>query len=302
MRVVGIGGGHGLAATLRAARVYADSIAAVVTVADDGGSSGRLSRELGIPPPGDVRNCLVALAGDEGQAALWQHRFRSGALTGHSVGNLVIAGLTETTGDFAAAVARAGRMLGCRGKVHPATTQRVGLQARVKGGVIAGQVAVAKSAAAIEEVFLEPSNPGANPAAVEAIEGADQVVLGPGSLFTSLLATLIVPGVAGALGRTRAKRVFVCNTRMQKGETDGLDAAAHVDALRRHVGDVVDVVVVQDPVLDDGVPFERDRWATGDLVVADLAGNDGSHDPLRLAEVLRGIGPCRLRSPDAGLI
>ncbi|HYO61617.1 MAG TPA: 2-phospho-L-lactate transferase CofD family protein, partial [Actinomycetota bacterium] len=143
MRVTGIGGGHGLAATLTAARHYASEIAAVVTVAVDGGSSGKLTRELGIPPPGDIRNCLVALAGDDDRARLYQHRFQSGALTGHTVGNLVIAALTEMKGDFAEAVAAAGRMLGCEGRVHPATSEMVTLMAQVRDGVVRGQVAVA---------------------------------------------------------------------------------------------------------------------------------------------------------------
>ncbi|MDQ3985666.1 MAG: 2-phospho-L-lactate transferase CofD family protein, partial [Actinomycetota bacterium] len=154
MRVTGIGGGHGLAATLRAARTYADEIEAVVTVADDGGSSGRLSRELGIPPPGDIRNCLVALSDDSELAQLCQHRFGSGPLTGHTLGNLLIAALTETTGDFAAAVERTGALLKARGRVHPSTTELVSMRAQVQGGVVKGQVAVAQSQGLIQAVYL----------------------------------------------------------------------------------------------------------------------------------------------------
>jgi uncharacterized cofD-like protein len=290
VRVTGIGGGHGLAATLKAARGYASEVSAVVTVADDGGSSGRLTRELGIPPPGDIRNCLVALAEDESLAALYQHRFRSGALTGHTVGNLLIAALTEMTGDFAAAVEQAGRLLESAGRVHPATTELVRLDARVQGGVIEGQVAVAQTSHPIQAVYLEPSDPQADPAAVASIMGADQVVLGPGSLFTSLIATLLVPGIRQALGETAAHRVFVCNARMQKGETQGLDASAHIEALFAHVGPFsVDTVVVQDPVLaEEGVSV--DKGALEDLgvrvVAADLLDPAGAHDPERLRPVL----------------
>jgi uncharacterized cofD-like protein len=290
LKVVGIGGGHGLAQSLHAAKRYADEIGAVVTVADDGGSSGRLSRELGIPPPGDIRNCLVALAGDDEMARLYQHRFAGGALTGHTAGNLLIAALTEMQGDFAAAVAQAGRLLKCTGKVYPATTSLVGLHAKVSGGTIRGQVAVAKTDAPIQAVFLEPPDPPAHPEAVEAICDADHILLGPGSLFTSLIATLIVPGIRKAMQDATARRIFVCNTRMQKGETDGLDAAAHVDAILAHAGAFcIDTVVVQNPAVEpDGVAIDQRALAYSgiEVIEADVAGPDGGHDPQRLAEVV----------------
>lgn len=291
MNVVGIGGGHGLAATLRAARLYADQIAAVVTVADDGGSSGRLTRELGIPPPGDIRNCLVALSDRADLAKLFQHRFATGALTGHTAGNLIIASLAEMTGDFAAAVREAGRMLEVVGTVHPATNALVDLRARVDGGEIRGQVAVAQTKAPIQAVYLEPSDPPANPAAVDAILSADQVVMGPGSLFTSLIATLLVPGIRTALQETSAQRIFVCNTRMQKGETDGLAASHHVQALLAHAGPfTVDTVVVQVPELPaDSVSVDRAAldFLRVDVVEAAVATPDGGHDPEALAAVLK---------------
>ena len=291
MKVVGIGGGHGLAATLRAARLYAEEIAAVVTVADDGGSSGRLTRELGVPPPGDIRNCLVALSDRPDLASLFQHRFATGALTGHTVGNLIIAAMTEMNGDFAAAVEASGRTLQTVGSVHPATSALVGLMARVDGGEVKGQVAVAQSKSPIQAVYLEPSDPPANPAAVAAIMSADQVVMGPGSLFTSLIATLLVPGIRKALQDTTARRVFVCNTRMQKGETEGLAAADHVQALLAHAGAFsVDAIVVQTPqVGDDGVFVDRAalEFLNVDVIAADVATPDGIHDPEALAEVLK---------------
>ncbi|MDP9068912.1 MAG: YvcK family protein [Actinomycetota bacterium] len=293
VKVVGIGGGHGLAATLRAASLYADEIAAVVTVADDGGSSGRLSRELGIPPPGDIRNCLVALADGSALGDLYQHRFSAGALTGHTVGNLLIAALTEMTGDFAQAVRQAGELLGSRGAVYPATTERVQLGARVDGGTVSGQVAVAQSKRRIHEVYLDPPNPAAFPAAVDAIRAADQVVLGPGSLFTSLIATLLVPEIRAALLESSARMVFVCNNRIQKGETEGLDATAHFDALTAHLGTGrVDAIVVQAPLLHpDGVRYEvAELSRSGAAVVeADVSDPAGGHDPPKLAGVLGSL-------------
>jgi uncharacterized cofD-like protein len=293
VRITGIGGGHGLAATLAAARTLADRVDAVVTVADDGGSSGRLSRELGIPPPGDIRNCLVALAEDVELARLYQHRFQSGALTGHTVGNLLIASLTEITGDFVTAVDQAGRLLRTTGGVHPATGELVGLRARAGGDLVEGQVAVAQSAARIQALYLDPAQPAANPAAVEAILAADLVVLGPGSLFTSLIATILVPGIQEAVRNTNARRLFVCNNRMQKGETQGLDAAAHLEALFAHVGPYcVDATVVQWPPLQiDGVAVDEDAlgWHELEVIKADLTSESGAHDPERLAQVLGSL-------------
>ena len=294
MKVVGIGGGHGLAATLRAARLYATDISAVVTVADDGGSSGRLTRELGIPPPGDIRNCLVALSTNEELAHLYQHRFTTGALTGHSVGNLVIAALTEIEGDFGAAVGRAGELLGVEGRVFPATCELVRLGARVQGGVVQGQVAVARTEAPIQAIYLDPPAPEAYAEAVECIREADQIVMGPGSLFTSLIAAILVPGISRAVRETSAKRIFVCNNRMQKGETEGLSVSDHLGGLLAHVGpDCVDAVVVQDPAeTPDGVAIDEEGLAFLhlDVVRADVAEPGGAHDPVRLAEVLKSLG------------
>ncbi|MDQ4095847.1 MAG: YvcK family protein [Actinomycetota bacterium] len=293
MRVTGIGGGHGLAATLRAARIYADHVEAVVTVADDGGSSGRLTRTLGIPPPGDIRNCLVALASDDDLGEVYQHRFGAGPLRGHSVGNLLIAALAEITGDFAAAVERAGELLKAEGRVHPATTELLTMEARVEGGVVKGQVAVARARERIQVVCIDPADPPATPGAVKAILEADQVVLGPGSLFTSLIATLLVPEITKALLETRARRVFVCNNRMQRGETQGLDATAHVEALFAHTAPgAVDAVVVQSPpVKRDQVRVDEDalRGLGVEVIAADVTDERGAHDPELLAKVLAQI-------------
>jgi uncharacterized cofD-like protein len=292
-KVVGLGGGHGLAASLSAARFYADEITAVVTVADDGGSSGRLTRELGIPPPGDIRNCLVALAGDHDLARLYQHRFTHGALTGHTMGNLLIAALAEMTGDFAAAVEEAGRFLEAEGRVLPATTALVRLGAHVEGGTVTGQVAVARSKRPIFEVYLDPADPPGHPAAVEAIRAADQIVLGPGSLFTSLIATLLVPDIRRAVLESAATKIFVCNNRIQKGETEGLTASAHVSALVSHLGEqCLDAVILQAPQLEpDGVADDLGALApaTFQAVRADVSDQAGGHDPAKLAQVLEDL-------------
>lgn len=292
MKVVGIGGGHGLAVTLRAARHYANDVAAVVTVADDGGSSGRLTRDLGIPPPGDIRNCLVALSDDGTGVDLFQHRFSAGELEGHPIGNLVIAALAEMRGDFAAAVGEAGRLLGANGRVYPATTELIALSALVEGGVVRGQAAVAQANAPIRSVHLKPSAPAAFPAAVGVLLEADQIVIGPGSLFTSIIATLLVPGISRALSDSPARKVFVCNARAQPGETSGLDARAHVHKLLEHTGHgAVDLVVVQEPRLSNGVTYAEADWDLPEVEVipADVAADDGAHDPERLAKVLASL-------------
>lgn len=292
MKVVGIGGGHGLSITLRAARLYADEVAAVVTVADDGGSSGRLTRDLGIPATGDIRNCLVALSDDGTPVELFQHRFSAGELEGHPIGNLVIAALAEMRGDFAAAVAEAGRLLGAKGHIYPATTELVALSALVEGGVVRGQAAVARSGTPIHSVHLKPSAPSAYPGAVKALLEADQIVIGPGSLFTSIIATLLVPGIKRALTDSKARTVFVCNARQQPGETDGLDGRAHIEKLLEHIGGgAIDIVIVQQPQLPDGVSFDAEIWDLPgiEVVGADVADPDGSHNPERLAKVLTAL-------------
>ncbi len=293
MKVVGIGGGHGLATTLRAAQLYSNDVAAVVTVADDGGSSGQLTIDLGIPPPGDIRNCLVALSPDSHLVKVFQHRFTDGALAGHPVGNLLIAALAEELGDFAAAVEAAGEMLGARGRVYPATTDLVRMSALVEGGVVDGQVAVAQTKARIRSVHLKPSTPAAHKEAVYAILAAEQIVLGPGSLFTSVIATLLVPGIAQAVRDSDAQRVFVCNSRQQPGETEDLDAIAHVHALLSHMGrGALDVAVVQSPVIPgDGVALNPQAWRFPDvkLIEADVAHPDGGHDPEALARLLSSL-------------
>lgn len=249
--MVALGGGHGLAATLMALRRYAGEITAVVSVADDGGSSGRLRHDLAIPAPGDLRRCLVALAdADSAWSRYFEHRFEAGDLEGHPLGNLVIAGLTGALGDFVAAVEEAGRLVGCVGRVLPATTTPVALKGAAGGRKVEGQVNVS-AANHVTTVSLVPSDAPAPAAAVEAIAAADQVILGPGSLFTSVLAAAIVADVRAALAATPAQKVYVCNLAPQIPETAGFTVADHLAALAAH-GVHPDVVACHPQGLDRG--------------------------------------------------
>jgi uncharacterized cofD-like protein len=235
-KVVALGGGHGLAVTLKAVQTYASQITAVVAVADDGGSSGRLTSGLGIPPPGDIRRCLLALTPD---ISLWTelfaYRFSGGDIEDHSLGNLLLAALSDITGDFAAAVDAAGRILRAVGRVVPAATEAAVLKAIVGGKEVIGQAEITRSRG-IETMSLGPADLIANPAAVSAIASADQIILGPGSLYTSLMAVGLVPGIAEAWEATNARKVFVLNLIEQDGETMGMSGNDHLKALAAMAG------------------------------------------------------------------
>ncbi len=251
-RVVAIGGGTGLPIVLRGLKAYTANLTAVVTVADDGGSSGRLRGELGILPPGDIRNCLVALADTEPlMESLFQFRFSRGAgLAGHTFGNLFIAAMTEITGDFEAAVMESSRVLKVRGTVLPSTLENVTLEAELAGGrLVSGETLIATQArgSSIVRVRLRPAEPKALPAAVRAIEEADAVVLGPGSLFTSIIPNLLVPGIRRAVNRVAARGIpviLVVNAMTQPGETEGYDAADHLRAVKEVLGHSVPRLLV----------------------------------------------------------
>jgi uncharacterized cofD-like protein len=277
-RVVAIGGGHGTAVTLRAARRYADRLTAVVSVADDGGSTGRLREQLDVVALGDIRKCLVALAADGSVLArAFEHRFTEGDLSGHALGNLVLAGLVEAAGDLVAGIDEAASLLGAAGRVLPATTEKVTLKARGAGGEVNGQVAVSR-AAEVRYVSLVPATCVPPDDAISALGEADQIVIGPGSLYTSVLAASAVHGIADAVAAARGQRVYVCNLRPQPPETDGYDLAAHVAALDRH-GVGIDVALCDPsmPIGSTSVP----------VLVRPLAGPNGMvHDPVRLAEAL----------------
>ena len=269
-RVVAIGGGHGTAVTLRAALRYAGEVAGVVSVADDGGSSGRLRELLDVVALGDLRTCLVAVADPASALArAFEERFTVGEL----------AGLLDTLGDLVAAVDEAGRLLGARGRILPATTTRVDLRATGGEGAVTGQVAVS-AATSIERVELVPNTAHAPGEVLEVLARADQIVIGPGSLFTSVLAAAVVPGVAEAIMASSAQRVYVCNLRPQPPETDGFTVADHLAALERH-GLHVDVV------LYDRVSSMPLGAVSSRVVEAPLAGRNGLvHDPELLCRTL----------------
>lgn len=303
--VVAIGGGTGLPIVLKAAMRYASDITAVVTVADDGGSSGRLRRDLGILPPGDIRNCLLALADESSPlAGVFNYRFTGGqGIVGHALGNLIIAALTEVRGDFAVAIDEAGKMLDIKGRVLPSTLADVTLNAvTARGGRVVGQKRIARMKKPIGMVALEPADPPAYEETVEAILRADQVIVGPGSLYTSILPNLLVPQVLEAVRESRARKIFVMNSMTQEGETSLLSATDHITALRKHCGDgIIDVVIanVADGEAEGLGPATGKRHlirpcvdtieAIGiRVIVSDVAcaEDPGRHDPDKLATVL----------------
>jgi len=254
-RIAALGGGTGLSALLRGMKRAPVDITAVVTVADDGGSSGRLRRELGVLPPGDIRNCLVALADDESlMGRLFQHRFADGDLSGHPFGNLFLAALSEVTGSFDHAVRECSRVLKIRGEVLPSTLAQIRLWAeRVDGEVVSGETRIAGGTGPCRRVWLDPKPP-AHPPAVEAVRRADLVLLGPGSLFTSVLPHLAIPELAQAVAETDALRVYVCNVMTQPGETDDYTVGDHLDAIQAHIGhQLFDYVIVNDGEIPEQV-------------------------------------------------
>jgi uncharacterized cofD-like protein len=288
-RVVALGGGHGLAVVLRAVRQYAADITAVVSVADDGGSSGRLRRDLDVLPPGDLRKCLVSLAApDNLWAGAFEHRFSAGELDGHPLGNLVLVGLAETLGDPVAAIDEAARLLGAVGQVRPATAEAVVIKADLDGGSVEGQVAVMTVAGRIRRVEVVPRDAPADPDAVAAIAAADQIILAPGSLYTSLLPVLVVAGLHEVLAATPARVVQVCNLRPQPPETTGLDAADHLRAVLDHGVGVAEFLYERDgalPVAEDQIR----AWGVRPVGAA-VAGRSGLvHDPARLAQALTDL-------------
>ncbi len=249
-RIVAIGGGTGLSTLLRGLKTHTSNITAVVTVTDDGGSSGQLMRDKGMIPPGDIRNCLVALAdAEKSMTDLFQHRFarESGSLSGHSMGNLLIAALVDQAhGDFERAIEIASDVLAIRGRVVPSTLERVGLCAEMNGGErICGETAIVEARGKIRRIALDPPAPRPTREALDAIAKADLIVLGPGSVFTSVVPNLMVPEIADALRAADAPKVYVCNVMTQPGETDDFNASEHVAALLDHVGPgIIDYAMV----------------------------------------------------------
>jgi uncharacterized cofD-like protein len=308
LRVVAFGGGHGLAATLAAWRRITTALTAVVTVADDGGSSGRIRREMPVLPPGDLRMALAALAGDEERsqelAALLQHRLGgTGVLAGHPVGNLMLTGLAEMhDGDTVRALDEVAELLGCHGRVLPMADVPLDLVARVESTdpddpertrTIRGQVAIATTPGHVREILLSPPDPPVNPSVLEAIATADVVSLGPGSWYTSVLPHLLVPKLAAALAATQARVVVVLNLEPQPGETDDFSPEEHLNVLQAHLGGVALHTVIADAesVVDRRGLLSAVRECGAELVLAPVAALDGSprHDPVRLSAALASV-------------
>ncbi|HEY6379719.1 MAG TPA: gluconeogenesis factor YvcK family protein [Candidatus Dormibacteraeota bacterium] len=303
-RLVAIGGGTGMGAMLRGIKKYTNRVSAIVTVADDGGSSGRLRSEYRVLPPGDFRQCLTALAETEPlMTDLFQHRFSGeGSLSGHSFGNLFIMAMAEITGNFETALSASGRVLNIRGQLLPSTLQDVVLCATSGDEIRVGESRVPSRERPIDRVFLDPAAPPVNPEAELAILDAELIIVGPGSLFTSILPNLLVDGMVEAMRASPAVKVYVCNVATQPGETDGYTVSRHLDVIENHVGgNLFDYVVVNSnhapplsvAALEAGihrVPFDRERAAQRPLhyILADVVSTQISthHDPEKLARVI----------------
>lgn len=318
-----IGGGTGLSVLLRGIKTVTKNVTAIVTVADDGGSSGRLREDLGILPPGDLRNCLVALAETEPlMEKLFQHRFGGrGDLAGHSFGNLFIAAMTETVGGNMEEALKASRkILAVRGQVVPATNTGVKLMARLEDGrTIEGESRIPLSGSPIDRVYLEPADARPVQSALDAIEEAQIIFLGPGSLYTSVMPNLLIDGMADALRKSKAAKVYICNVMTQPGETDGFTVSTHVKAIFDHAGEgVIDYVVVNGSRISAEVceiyakegaePVMVDKEMTEKLGVkvleADLISqsNLARHDPQKLSQMIVSmISDYRLHRQERGL-
>jgi uncharacterized cofD-like protein len=299
--VVALGGGHGLHASLSALRRVVADLTAIVTVADNGGSSGRLRSEFGVLPPGDLRMALAALCGDDDWGQTWarllQHRFEgTGEMKGHSVGNLLIVGLWELLGEHVAALEWVGRLLGAQGRVLPMAITPMDITAEVRGldpadperlSQVHGQVAVARTDGDVTGIRLDPADPDACPEAVEAVDAADWVVLGPGSWFTSVIPHLIVPGLHRAIVQGPGRVIVVLNLEEQKGETSGYQPEDLLGALLRHAPELSVHTVLADPrAVPDPELLEQVVIGMGAaLVIEDVSMDDGSarHDPEKLA-------------------
>lgn len=305
-RIVTIGGGHGLSTLLRGLKAHTGNLTAVVTVADDGGSSGRLRETFGILPPGDIRNCLAALSNDEDMLAqLFQYRFSgSPDLDGHSFGNLFITALADLTGSFESAVVESGRVLSVNGRVLPSTLNDVKLVASMElphslnEVRVEGESQIPKMAGRVRRVWLEPDDAPAFPPVIKELLNADVIVVGPGSLYTSLLPNLLVQDVLASIHVSRAIKIYVCNIATQSGETDSFTCYDHIRALEGHVGeDLFDIILCNDNY--NGDVGANSRWVIVDektksdtrTYCADLIdeGHPWRHDPVKLAQVILDI-------------
>jgi uncharacterized cofD-like protein len=307
-RIVALGGGHGLSTLLRGLKHHTSNLTAIVTVADDGGSSGRLRRSLGILPPGDIRNCLAALSDEEDLLSqLFQYRFAQGGdagVEGHSFGNLFISALTGITGSFEGAVTASGRVLAVSGKVYPSTLQDIRLVAdmilpHTTGEIrIAGESQIPETTGRVRRVWLEPNTPSPYPQAIHALLSADLIIVGPGSLYTSILPNLLVPDITAAIRSSRGVKIYVCNVATQPGETQGYSVGDHLRALEDHVGrDLFDLILCNrrmDAPLPAGVEWvaaEKELHAQYHLHFADVVDEEypWRHDSEKLAQTIVAI-------------
>jgi uncharacterized cofD-like protein len=308
-RIVVIGGGTGLSNLLRGLKEYSANITAIVTVADDGGSSGRLRREIGVLPPGDIRNCLAALADEERLVTeLFQYRFKAGdGLVGHSFGNLFLTAMSEVTGDLEQAIAASSQVLAVRGQVLPATLSDVCLWAELTDGRrIEGESSITEAKGSIARIGCTPPNPPALPKAIRAIQEADFIVIGPGSLYTSIIPNLLVPEITEAIAQRKVPCIYVCNIMTQEGETRGYSVGDHIRAIDQACGrKLFEAVLVQRKVPSaraliryaqensNPVPLDRDTVTRlgRRAILANIMHEDEQtglirHDPIALARVL----------------
>ena len=298
-RIVAIGGGTGLSVLLRGLKAYTDNLTAIITVADDGGSSGRLRREMGVLPPGDFRNCLVAMSERESLLTeLFQYRFDQGnGLAGHSFGNLFIAAMTDVTHSFEQALYESSQVLAVHGQIVPATVANLSLAARMKDGdIVSGESSITERGGEIEQLFIEPSDAKAYPLAEEAIQQAQIIVLGPGSPYTSILPNLLVSGIAEAIRDAAATKIYVCNVATERGETLGYSVEDHLEALERHTfPGIVDYVLANrgsaglgdqyagESVTHNGRPLMHAKMQISELVDMN---HPVRHDPEKLAHAI----------------
>ena len=298
-RIVAIGGGTGLSSLLRGLKTYTSNLSVIVTVADDGGSSGRLRDEYRILPPGDFRQCLIALADAEPlMKQLFDHRFKEGSLDGHSFGNLFIMAMADVTGNFEHALRESGKVLAVKGTIVPSTLQDVTLVASINGGTVEGESKIPKQNAPISHVFLKPDGAQVNPEAAQAILNAELVIVGPGSLYTSILPNLLVEGMVEAIKASPALKVYICNLAAQPGETDGYAVDDYLRVIREHVGaNLFDFVMVnsnythaptggQEPVIFKPVDTTKHpevRFIAADVVNVKIPSH---HDSDKLARTI----------------
>lgn len=309
-RIVIIGGGTGLPVLLRGLKQYPVDITAIVTVADDGGSSGRLRDDLHIPPPGDIRNVLAAMSDVEPLVEeMFQHRFTtSNELSGHSLGNLILAAMTSITGNFVHAIQEMSKVLNVRGKVLPAANQSVILHAEMEDGtIVSGESKIPFSGKRIKKVFLSPKEIRPLPESIQAIRQADLIIMGPGSLYTSILPNLLVPRLGDEVCRSRAKKVYICNLMTQAGETHGFTASEHVKAIYDHMGCAfIDTILVNNEEIPPDVQLRYNEeladpvkydfaqlYELGlEVVLGDIAIQEKGalrHDPKKVADILYNL-------------